>query len=193
MIYLGTVIKNRRGKESLALSKKWTKMHFEEKILEKQHVYILVTKIYQVLKYLKNMKWSPKSWHRPFHLLSIRSRKKLTKQVNQKWNNNNNQIKNEHNTTKQKRITKQTKNQQNKPECYLYKFCEQNVMWKRNKLKEIWSGVVQKKYSLYSLVTVWKETGRNSFKLWTRDVRMQLHGNIRLAEVISARELFITI
>ena len=46
MIYLGTVIKNRRGKESLALSKKWPKMHFEEKILEKKHVYILVTKIY---------------------------------------------------------------------------------------------------------------------------------------------------
>ena len=46
VIYLGTVIKNRRGKESLALSKKWPKMHFEEKILEKKHVYILVTKIY---------------------------------------------------------------------------------------------------------------------------------------------------
>ena len=30
-----TVIKNRRGKESLALSKKWPKMQFEEKILEK--------------------------------------------------------------------------------------------------------------------------------------------------------------
>ena len=35
-----------QGKESLALSKKWPKMHFEEKILEKKHVYILVTKIY---------------------------------------------------------------------------------------------------------------------------------------------------
>ena len=46
VIYLGTVIKNHRGKESLALSKKWPKMHFEEKILEKKHVYILVTKIY---------------------------------------------------------------------------------------------------------------------------------------------------
>ena len=46
MIYLGTVIKNRRGKESLALSKKWPKIHFEEKILENKHVYILVTKIY---------------------------------------------------------------------------------------------------------------------------------------------------
>ena len=46
VIYLGTVIKNRRGKESLALSKKWPKMHFEEKILEKMHFYILVTKIY---------------------------------------------------------------------------------------------------------------------------------------------------
>ena len=46
VIYLGTVIKNRRGKESLALSKKGPKMHFEEKILEKKHVYILVTKIY---------------------------------------------------------------------------------------------------------------------------------------------------
>ena len=46
VIYLGTVIKNRRGKESLALSKKRPKMHFEEKILEKKHVYILVTKIY---------------------------------------------------------------------------------------------------------------------------------------------------
>ena len=46
VIYLGTVIKNRRGKESLALSKKWPKMHFEEKKLEKKHVYILVTKIY---------------------------------------------------------------------------------------------------------------------------------------------------
>ena len=65
VIYLGTVIKNRRGKESLALSKKWPKMHFEEKILEKKHVYILVTKIY----YWNNMKWSPKSWHRPFHPL----------------------------------------------------------------------------------------------------------------------------
>ena len=43
---LGTVIKNRGGKESLALLKKWPKMHFEEKILEKKHVYILVTKIY---------------------------------------------------------------------------------------------------------------------------------------------------
>ena len=40
VIYLGTVIKNRRGKENLALSKKWPKMHFEEKILEKKHVYI---------------------------------------------------------------------------------------------------------------------------------------------------------
>ena len=46
VINLGTVIKNRRGKESLALSQKWPKMHFEEKILEKKHVYILVTKIY---------------------------------------------------------------------------------------------------------------------------------------------------
>ena len=46
VIYLGTVIKNRRGKESLALLKKWPKMHFEEKILEKKQVYILVTKIY---------------------------------------------------------------------------------------------------------------------------------------------------
>ena len=46
MIYLGTVIKNRRGKESLALSEKWSKMDFEEKILEKKHVYILDTKIY---------------------------------------------------------------------------------------------------------------------------------------------------
>ena len=46
MIYLGTVIKNRRGKEGLALSKKWPKMHFEEKILGKKHVYLLVTKIY---------------------------------------------------------------------------------------------------------------------------------------------------
>ena len=46
VIYLGTVIKNRRGKESLALSKKWPKMHFEEKILEKKHCYISVTKIY---------------------------------------------------------------------------------------------------------------------------------------------------
>ena len=45
-LFIGTVIKNRRGKESLALSKKWPKMHFEEKILEKNHVYILVTKIY---------------------------------------------------------------------------------------------------------------------------------------------------
>ena len=36
MIYLGTVNKNRRGKESLALLKKWPKMHFEEKILEKK-------------------------------------------------------------------------------------------------------------------------------------------------------------
>ena len=45
VIYLGTVIKIRRGKESLALSKKWPKMHFEEKILEKKHCYILVTKI----------------------------------------------------------------------------------------------------------------------------------------------------
>ena len=44
VIYLGTVIKNRRGKESLALSKKWPKMHSEEKTLEKKHVYILVTK-----------------------------------------------------------------------------------------------------------------------------------------------------
>ena len=35
VIYLGTVIKNRRGKDNLALSKKWPKMHFEEKILEK--------------------------------------------------------------------------------------------------------------------------------------------------------------
>ena len=45
VIYLGAVIKNRRGEESLAFSKKWPKMHFEEKILEKKHVYILVTKI----------------------------------------------------------------------------------------------------------------------------------------------------
>ena len=59
-------------------------------------------------------------------------------------------------------------------------------MWKRNKLKEIWSGAVQKKYSLSSPMTVWKLTGKNSFKLRTRDVRMQLHGNIRLAEVIRA-------
>ena len=35
VIYLGTVIRNRRGKESLALSKKWSKMPFEEKILAK--------------------------------------------------------------------------------------------------------------------------------------------------------------
>ena len=33
--YLGTVISNRRGKESLAISKKWPKMHSEEKILAK--------------------------------------------------------------------------------------------------------------------------------------------------------------
>ena len=38
VIYLGTVIKNRRGKESLALSKKWPKMHFQEKILEKKSI-----------------------------------------------------------------------------------------------------------------------------------------------------------
>ena len=35
MIYLGTVIRNRRVKESLAISKIWPKMHFEEKILAK--------------------------------------------------------------------------------------------------------------------------------------------------------------
>ena len=45
-LFIGTVIKNRRMKESLALLKKWPKMHFEEKILEKTHVYILVTTIY---------------------------------------------------------------------------------------------------------------------------------------------------
>ena len=83
-------------------------------------------------------------------------KKKSTKHVNQKWNNNN-QTKIEHNITKKNNKTnKQTKNQQNKLECYLYKFCEQNVMWKRNKLKEIWSGAVQKKYSLSSPMTVWK-------------------------------------
>ena len=35
VIYLVTVIRNRRAKESLAISKKWPKIHFEEKILAK--------------------------------------------------------------------------------------------------------------------------------------------------------------
>ena len=68
VVYLGTVIKNRRGKESLALSKKWPKMHFEEKILEKKACLHFSYKNI-LLKYSKNMKQSPKSWHRPFHPL----------------------------------------------------------------------------------------------------------------------------
>ena len=60
VIYLGTVIKNRRGKESLALSKKWPKMHFEEKILEKKACLHFSYKNI-LLKYSKNMKRSPKS------------------------------------------------------------------------------------------------------------------------------------
>ena len=46
MIYLGTVIKNRRGEGKFSFIEKVAQMHFEEKILEKKHVYILVTKIY---------------------------------------------------------------------------------------------------------------------------------------------------
>ena len=69
VIYLGTVIKNHRGKESLALSKKWPKMHFEEKILEKKAcLHFSYKKI--LMKYSTNMKRTPKSWHRPFHPLT---------------------------------------------------------------------------------------------------------------------------
>ena len=57
-IYLGTVIRNRGGERSLAISKKWSKVHFEEKILAKSMLHFSYKNI--LLKYSKNMKWSPK-------------------------------------------------------------------------------------------------------------------------------------
>ena len=68
VIYLGTVIKNRRVKESLALSKSGPKCTLKRRIWKKKACLHFSYKNI-LLKYSKNMKRSPKSWHRPFHPL----------------------------------------------------------------------------------------------------------------------------
>ena len=55
VIYLGTVIRNRRGKESLAISKKWP---MKRRFWQKACLHFSYKNI--LLKYSKNMKWSPK-------------------------------------------------------------------------------------------------------------------------------------